>query len=92
MQVFLLWHVRHARDLDGSPVEHVDGDGELTWDEWDGDDLKLLGVYSTESRARERIERAKSTPGFADEPDCFMVDPHEIDEDAWTEGFITIVE
>lgn len=52
MQVFLLWHVRHARDLDGSPAVHRDDSGELVWDEEDGDDLKLLGVYSTEQRAR----------------------------------------
>lgn len=90
MEVFLLWHVRHARNLDGS-VEHVDEDGALFWDEEDGDDVKLLGAYSTESRARERIERARMTPGFSDEPDCFMVERHVVDEDTWTEGFTTVV-
>ena len=90
VEVFLLWHVRHARNLDGS-VEHVDEDGELSWDEEDGDDVKLLGVYSTDDRARERIERAKATPGFSDEPDCFVVDRYVVDEDTWAEGFFTIV-
>ena len=85
-EVYILWHVRHAPNDDGS-VEHVDGDGELWWHEEDGDDLKILGVYSTEARARERIERARTTPGFADEPDCFMVDRRVVDRDAWTEGF-----
>ncbi|GAA4019990.1 hypothetical protein GCM10022247_49770 [Allokutzneria multivorans] len=57
MEVFLLWHVRHARNLDDS-VDHVDADGELACDDEEGDDLKLLGVCSSERRARERIERA----------------------------------
>jgi hypothetical protein len=91
VEVFLLWHVRHARNLDGSPVDHVDEHGELSWDEEDGDDVKLLGVYSTESRAHDRIERARLTPGFSDEPDCFTVSRYVVDEDTWSEGFATIV-
>lgn len=89
MEVFLLWHVHHAQDPDGVAV-HVDEDGELSWDEEDGDDVKLLGVYSTEDRARERIERARKTTGFSDEPDCFMVSRYAVDEDTWAEGFLTI--
>jgi hypothetical protein len=57
VDVFLLWHIRHA-DSD----QHRDADGELVWDEEDGDDLKILGMYSTEQRARERLERARSLP------------------------------
>ncbi|MEU4763238.1 hypothetical protein AB0H12_08270 [Actinosynnema sp. NPDC023794] len=91
MEVFLLWHVRHARNLDGSPVGHVDEDGEPSYHEEDGDDVKLLGVYSTESRARDRIERARLTPGFSEEPDCFEVSRYGVDEDTWSEGFVTIV-
>lgn len=89
MEVFLLWHVRHARNPDGS-VEHVGTDGELVWDEEDGDDLKLLGVYSTEPRARERIENARGVPGFADEPNRFLIDKYAIDEDQWAGGFISV--
>ncbi|CCH33872.1 hypothetical protein ABZ816_08615 [Actinosynnema sp. NPDC047251] len=89
MEVFLLWHVRHARNLDGS-IEHVDVGGALSWDEEEGDDVKLLGVYSTENRAHERIERARTTPGFADEPNCFMVERYVVDQDTWTEGFTTV--
>jgi hypothetical protein len=58
MDVFLLWHVRHARFLDGTPMQHRDQDGQLSWDEEAGDDLKILGVYSTEQRAQDRIARA----------------------------------
>jgi hypothetical protein len=90
MEVFLLWHVRHARNLDGSPTAHRGEDGELIWDEEDGDDLKILGAYSTEQRAEERIERARWLPGFRDEPDCFHLDRYVLDEDRWTDGFVTI--
>jgi uncharacterized protein YuzE len=88
MQVYLLQHIRHARNLDGT-VEHSE-DGEVVWDEEAGDDIKLLGVYSSDLRARERIERARQLPGFADEPDCFLVTLHELDKDHWEEGFVTI--
>jgi hypothetical protein len=34
VDVFLLWHVRHAF-LDGTPTQHRDEDGTLIWDEED---------------------------------------------------------
>ncbi|WP_086828671.1 hypothetical protein [Allokutzneria sp. NRRL B-24872] len=89
MEVVLLWHVRHARNLDGS-IDHVDDEGELALDEEEGDDLKLLGVYSSERRAQERIERARELPGFADEPDCFFTSSCVVDEDQWADGFFTV--
>jgi hypothetical protein len=89
MEVFLLTHVHHAGNLDGS-VDHVDEAGELVWDEQDGDDLKTLGVYSTEQRALDRIEQAKSLRGFGDEPECFLITAYRLDEDHWTEGFVTV--
>jgi hypothetical protein len=57
--------------------------------EEDGDDLKILGVYSTEQKAQDRIARARKLPGFRDEPDCFLVDAYTLDRDHWTEGFAT---
>jgi hypothetical protein len=90
VEVFLLWHVRHALLTDGQPPHHVDAEGELAWDEEDGDDVKLLGVYSTEQKAQDRICRARSLPGFREEPDCFLVDRYPVDEDQWAEGFITV--
>jgi hypothetical protein len=85
VDVFLLWHIRHA---DSS--QHRDADSELVWDEEDGDDLKKLGVYSSEQRASERIEQAGSLPGFIGEPDCFMINRHLVDRDEWTEGFVVV--
>lgn len=89
VEVFLLWHVRHEPDVDGS-VQHVDADGGLIHDEDEGDDLKILGVYSTEQRALDRIERARQLPGFAEEPDCFMIDCYVVDQDQWSDGFVTV--
>ena len=28
--------------------------------------------------------------GFRDYPDCFLVDEYKVDEDAWSEGFVTV--
>ncbi|MFI9814450.1 DUF7336 domain-containing protein [Saccharothrix variisporea] len=89
MEVFLLWHVRHARYPDGS-ADHFDESGELVINEEEGDNVKLLGVYSTRPRARDRIERARATPGFIDEPDCFEISRYPVDEDQWAEGFVVI--
>ncbi|NES29198.1 hypothetical protein GCE86_18370 [Micromonospora terminaliae] len=90
MEVFLLWHVRHARWRDGRPTTHRDEAGELVWDEEDGDDLKLLGAYSSEGRARDRIARARTLPGFRDEPDCFFIAHHTLDRDEWSDGFVSV--
>jgi len=48
---------------------------------------KLLGVYSSEAAARDRIERAVGLPGFRDRPHDFNIDPYSVDVDAWPEGF-----
>ncbi|MDI6102595.1 hypothetical protein QLQ12_28635 [Actinoplanes sp. NEAU-A12] len=90
MKIFLLWHVRHAPFVDGSPTRHRDESGELDWDEEEGDDLKILGAYSTERKAEERIARARLLPGFRDEPDCFLIDQYTVDADRWTDGFVTV--
>ncbi|MFI5930668.1 hypothetical protein [Actinoplanes sp. NPDC051494] len=87
MDVFLLWHVRHARPQDGGAVLHRDAGGALNWDEEYGDDPKMLGVYSSRERALERAGHARTLPGFRDEPDCFTVEAYQVDENHWTGGF-----
>ena len=64
---------------------------------WHGDDLqpdtpesKFLGIYSTQNKAIERIERCRHLPGFAEHPDDFLVVPHEIDRDDWPEGYVEV--
>ena len=57
----------------------------------DDDDLtKLLGVYSSRHLASDRIERCRSLPGFVEYPDGFLIDEYQLDQDAWTEGFVEI--
>lgn len=52
------------------------------------DEVKFIGVYSTEEKAKETIDRLKTVKGFCDYPiDCFFIDEYEIDKGHWTEGF-----
>jgi hypothetical protein len=53
------------------------------------DDLKVLGIYSTEKCAVIAVERMRALPGFYDVPDGFSIDDRLADEDHWTEGHIT---
>ncbi|MYR60682.1 hypothetical protein GTY54_32110 [Streptomyces sp. SID625] len=87
MMVSLLWHIGHGNEAgaERSPL-HIDGEG-VFLSERDGDDAKLLGVYSSHAKAEERMRRARLLPGFADEPDCFVIDDYVLDEDEWTDGF-----
>ncbi|WP_055628272.1 DUF7336 domain-containing protein [Streptomyces hirsutus] len=90
MIVYPLWHVGHQNEAgpDGATV-HIDEDGVFI-DEQDGDDVKLLGIYSTEEKAEERIVRARLLPGFRDEPKCFIIDAYLLDDDTWEDGFVRI--
>lgn len=85
--VFLLYHVSHRRA--GQPALHRDADGELIIDPGAGDDVKLLGCYSTSVRAARRIDLARELPGFREEPECFVVSEYVVDRDEWTAGFET---
>lgn len=89
MEVHILWHVSHARNLDGSPTEHRNAAGELLIDE-EFDNVKVIGVYGTEQAVNAAIERACEREGFRDEPDCFYEAPFTVDEDNWTDGFVRI--
>jgi hypothetical protein len=64
-------------------LQHVRVDDEY------GDDAKLIGVYSSEANASAAIERLKAQPGFRDAPAGFHIDRYELDQDQWTEGFIS---
>ncbi len=54
------------------------------------EDVKMIGVYSSHEQAESAIERLKSQPGFADTPEGFEIDPYVLDEDHWTEGYVTV--
>lgn len=53
----------------------------------ESENVKVIGIYSTEERASEAIERLKTKPGFRDYPDGFCIDAYTIDEDHWIDGF-----
>ena len=53
------------------------------------EDVKLIGVYSSEDKANKVISRLVQQPGFVGSPDGFSIDKYEVDEDHWSEGFVT---
>jgi hypothetical protein len=55
----------------------------------DEENVKLIGVYSSHDTAHAALERTKLLPGFKDAPDGFTLDKYTIDEDNWTDGYIT---
>ena len=59
---------------------HVDDRGDKT-------DSKLLGVFSSEEKARAWQQEASELPGFRDAPERFLIDRQRLDEPLWEEGF-----
>jgi hypothetical protein len=53
------------------------------------EDSKLLGIYSSESIARGKIDEYKGLSGFNKYPEGFEIVKYLIDFDYWKEGFIT---
>jgi len=58
----------------------------------DGEDVKLIGVYSTEARANAALDRLRTRPGFEQTPEGFHVHAYDLDKDHWTEGFATMTQ
>ena len=48
---------------------------------------KLIGVYASRADAEAAIARVGSQPGFAENPDGFVIDEYEIGQDHWSEGY-----
>ena len=55
----------------------------------DEDDLKVIGVYSSELKAQKKISEYKLIPGFKDSPEGFEIAAYKIDSDHWIEGFVS---
>lgn len=76
-------------------VQHVhllDGEGE---------NVKLLGVYSSREEAIAAISRFRQLPGFRDFPEMadplkpgliegFCIEVFELNQDSWSKGFVTV--
>jgi hypothetical protein len=64
------------------------------------EDIKFVGVYSSEALALKAVARVSIQPGFRDDPgvvdpdgveiDGFHIGKYVIDVDHWTEGFVTV--
>lgn len=51
------------------------------------EESKLIGVYSSEERAKEALEQIRAQPGFRDHPEGFLVDETRLDLTSWVSGF-----
>ena len=52
----------------------------------DDRDLSLIGIYSTEEKAKEALAHARTLPVFCDWHDEFSVASYTLDEDLWPHG------
>ena len=57
-----------------------------------GEDVKLIGVYSSLDEANYAIERKGNCKGFRDHKDGFEISTNTLDRDSWSEGFVTKVD
>jgi hypothetical protein len=51
------------------------------------DETKLIGIYSSKTKAEDAIKRLADQPGFREHPADFSIDPYRLDVDHWAEGF-----
>ena len=58
--------------------------------ELDGyDQMKILGVYSDLVLAKQAQARFENEPGFRDHKEGFIIHRCHVNEDLWSEGFLT---
>jgi hypothetical protein len=50
---------------------------------------KLIGVYSSEDKAKSAQERLAKQPGFKDYVEGFEIAKRTLDKDSWIEGYFT---
>jgi len=55
-----------------------------------GEDVKLIGVYTSKENAEEAQSRTEQLEGFKDHPEGFEISCNELDKDEWTSGFIIV--
>jgi hypothetical protein len=55
------------------------------------EDVKLIGIFSSEALALAAQKQVASQPGFRDLPDGFDVSEHQVDGPAgWPDGYVTL--
>ena len=55
-----------------------------------GEDVKLIGVYSSRENAQAALTRLGQAPGFSDALAGFHIDEYQLDKDQWVEGYSTL--
>ena len=61
---------------------------DLTDDCGTHEEVKLIGVFSSEEKASEAMGRLKDKEGFRDFPiSCFEIAKMKIDQPSWIDGF-----
>jgi hypothetical protein len=58
----------------------------------DNDDVKLIGIFSSQQLAESAIASVKDQQGFRDYLDGFSIDEKTVDKICWTEGFVSFAE
>lgn len=53
----------------------------------DGDDVKVIGIYSSAALANAAALELSLMPGFRDSPQGFTIDAYELNTTFWKEGF-----
>lgn len=56
------------------------------------ENAKLIGVYRSREGAEAAIARLKNVPGFRDDLAGFAIDEYRLDQDHWSEGFISVTQ
>ncbi|RKR82624.1 hypothetical protein BDD43_2809 [Mucilaginibacter gracilis] len=54
-----------------------------------GEDVKLIGIYTSIEKAKDAQRRSEMLNGFKDFKDGFEISQNILDKDEWTSGFIT---
>jgi hypothetical protein len=54
--------------------------------------VKLIGVFSSRSKAQAALDRVRGQPGFRDTPEGFDISEFELDSNdlGWPEGYLTV--
>ena len=56
------------------------------------EDVKLIGVFSSEALARAAQQQVADQPGFRESHEGFEINEHQVDGAiGWSEGFITLM-
>jgi hypothetical protein len=56
------------------------------------EEVKLIGVYSTQANAEAAMTSVRDQPGFCDVPEGFSIDEYRLDptRPGWEEGYVTV--